>query len=49
MPLSKPTPRALSHTRKLELKAYERKDGLWDIEGRLVVAATEAVDEFTCP
>ena len=35
MPLSDPAPRALSHTRNLELKAYERQDGLWDIEGHI--------------
>ncbi|MFP6747271.1 MAG: DUF2889 domain-containing protein [Alphaproteobacteria bacterium] len=35
MPLSEPAPRALSHTRHLELKAYERQDGLWDIEGHI--------------
>ena len=35
MPLSKPVPRAFSHDRSLELKAYEREDGLWDIEGHI--------------
>jgi len=35
LPLSDPAPRALSHTRTLELKAYERQDGLWDIEGHI--------------
>ena len=35
MPLSDPAPRTLSHTRNLELKAYERQDGLWDIEGHI--------------
>jgi len=35
LPLSDPAPRALSHTRNLDLKAYERQDGLWDIEGHI--------------
>ena len=35
MPLSEPVPRAFSHDRSLELKAYEREDGLWDIEGHI--------------
>ncbi|MDA1098196.1 MAG: DUF2889 domain-containing protein [Proteobacteria bacterium] len=35
MPLSDPAPRALSHTRVLDLRAYERQDGLWDIEGHI--------------
>ena len=35
MPLSEPAPRKLSHSRVLEIKGYERDDGLWDIEGHL--------------
>ncbi len=35
MPLSAPAPRALSHNRHLALQAFEREDGLWDIEGRI--------------
>ncbi|MBT3331014.1 MAG: DUF2889 domain-containing protein [Rhodospirillaceae bacterium] len=35
MPLSDPAPRALQHTRNLELKAYQREDELWDIEGHI--------------
>jgi hypothetical protein len=35
LPLSDPAPRALSHTRNLDLRAYERQDRLWDIEGHI--------------
>ncbi len=33
MPLSKATPRRHVHTRTIKCDAYERDDGLWDIEG----------------
>jgi len=36
LPLPEPGRRALSHTRTLDLRAYRRDDGLWDIEGHLV-------------
>lgn len=36
MPLPKCAPRTLMHTRAIECKGYERKDGLWDIEAHLV-------------
>ena len=36
MPLSTPAPRKLSHTRVVTCTGYEREDGLWDIEGRIV-------------
>ncbi|HZD25710.1 MAG TPA: DUF2889 domain-containing protein [Alphaproteobacteria bacterium] len=35
MPLSQPVSRELIHTRILDLRAYRRADGLWDIEGHL--------------
>jgi hypothetical protein len=35
MPLSTPAPRKLAHTRAIEVKGYEREDGLWDIEAEL--------------
>jgi hypothetical protein len=44
MPLSDPAPRALQHIRRLELKAYERQDGLWDIEGHITDYKTEDYD-----
>ena len=44
MPLSEPAPRALSHNRCLELKAFERADGLWDIEGHITDYKLENYD-----
>lgn len=36
MPLSPPTsPRALKHRRAIQIDAFARDDGLWDIEGRI--------------
>ena len=35
MPLSKPAPRKLLHTRTVVCRGYEREDGLWDIEGHM--------------
>ncbi|KAA5605565.1 DUF2889 domain-containing protein [Roseospira marina] len=36
MPLSKPAPRTHIHTRRIECHGFQREDGLWDIEGRIV-------------
>lgn len=36
MPLSPPAPRRRLHIRAIECTGYQRDDGLWDIEGRLV-------------
>lgn len=35
MPLPPAAPRALVHTRVIQMNGYEREDGLWDIEGHL--------------
>lgn len=35
MPLSSAAPRNVIHTRAIEVKGYEREDGLWDIEAQL--------------
>ncbi|WP_321798464.1 DUF2889 domain-containing protein [Caballeronia sp. J97] len=35
MPLSPPAPRHLRHSRAIRLEAFERDDGLWDIEACL--------------
>lgn len=35
MPLSSPVPRALRHTRAIQVDAYKRDDGLWDLDARL--------------
>ena len=36
MPLPKPASRKLAHTRVVTCRGYQREDGLWDIEGRIV-------------
>ncbi len=36
MPLPEPQARTLRHSRRIQLDGYEREDGLWDIEARLV-------------
>ena len=35
MPLSTPTARKSLHNREISCKGFHRRDGLWDIEGRL--------------
>ena len=35
MPLSPPVSRALRHTRAIEVQAYARDDGLWDLDARI--------------
>ena len=35
MPLSSPVPRALRHTRAIQVDAFARDDGLWDIDARI--------------
>ncbi|MEM7565060.1 MAG: DUF2889 domain-containing protein [Pseudomonadota bacterium] len=36
MSLSQPVGRKLAHTRTVQCHGYERDDGLWDIEGRMI-------------
>lgn len=35
MPLSPPVTRALRHTRSIQVEAFARDDGLWDVEARI--------------
>jgi hypothetical protein len=35
MPLSPPAPRVLRHTRAIQVEAFLRADGLWDLDARL--------------
>jgi hypothetical protein len=35
MPLSPPAPRTLRHTRSIEVAAYSREDGLWDLDANI--------------
>lgn len=45
MPFTQPpVARTQKHTRRLEFQAYEREDGLWDIEARI-----SDVKPFDCP
>lgn len=43
MPLSSPVPRALRHTRAIEVAAYLRDDGLWDLDARISDIKTKDV------
>jgi hypothetical protein len=43
MPLPTPkSPRVSKHTRSIEAQAYEREDGLWDIDARITDTKTRA-------
>lgn len=46
MPLSPPAARKELHLRQVEVRGYQREDGLWDIEGRLVDTKTYGFDNF---
>jgi hypothetical protein len=35
MPLSPPVPRSLRHTRAIQVEAYKRDDGMWDLDARI--------------
>jgi hypothetical protein len=45
MSLSKPAPRRHLHTRKIHCEGFEREDGLWDIEARIVDTKTHSTVE----
>lgn len=40
MSLSPPTARKLIHTRRVTCEGFQREDGLWDIEGRMIDTKT---------
>lgn len=44
MPLSKAEPRRHVHTREIRCDAYERDDGLWDIEGSIIDTKSYSFD-----
>lgn len=44
MPLPKPEPRELLHTRSINYQGYRRQDGLWDIEGHLTDTKTYPIN-----
>jgi hypothetical protein len=45
MPLPSPAPRRHLHTRTITCEGYERDDGLYDIEARIIDRKTYAVEE----
>ncbi len=45
MPLPAPAPRRHLHTRTIACEGFERDDGLWDIEARIVDTKTFAYEE----
>jgi Protein of unknown function (DUF2889) len=45
MSLPAPAPRTHLHTRTIQCEGFEREDGLYDIEARIVDTKTYAVDE----
>ena len=45
MPLSNPVPRRHLHTRKIVCEGYERDDGLFDIEARIVDTKTYETED----
>lgn len=45
MPLSDPAPRRHLHTRRIACEGYERDDGLFDIEARIIDTKTYPMDE----
>jgi len=44
MPLSKPPPRNKIHNREIHAQGFQRDDGLWDIESRLVDTKSYSFD-----
>lgn len=44
MPLSEPVARQALHNRHYDFRGYQREDGLWDIEGRIVDTKTYAFE-----
>jgi hypothetical protein len=45
MPLSKPAPRRHLHTRTITCEGYEREDGLFDIEARIIDQKTYETED----
>lgn len=43
MPLSPPVPRTLRHTRAIQVEAFARDDGLWDLDARITDVKTRDV------
>ncbi|WP_432695338.1 DUF2889 domain-containing protein [Marinobacterium sp. YM272] len=46
MPLSTPTERSLSHTRRVTCHGFKRADGLWDIEAHMIDTKTADIELY---
>lgn len=47
MPLPEPAERDPIQTRQIEISSFRRRDGLWDVEGRLVDVAAVPIKNYT--
>ena len=47
MPLPEPVERDPIQTRNVEVSSFRRRDGLWDVEGRLTDVAALAIKNYT--
>lgn len=46
MPLPPPSPRKLRHTRTIVCDGYERADGQWEVDGRLVDVKADTIENW---
>jgi hypothetical protein len=46
MPLPPPAPRTLRHTRTIVCDGYERADGQWEVDGRLLDVKPDTIDNW---
>lgn len=46
MPLPAPAPRTLKHTRTIVCAGYERADGRWEVDGRLVDVKADTIENW---
>jgi hypothetical protein len=46
MPLPPPAPRTLRHTRTIVCNGYERADGQWEVDGRLLDVKPDTIDNW---
>lgn len=46
MPLPPPAPRKLRHTRTIVCEGYERADGQWDVDGRLLDVKADTIENW---
>ncbi len=46
MPLPPPSPRKLRHTRTIVCEGFERPDGQWDVDGRLLDVKADTIENW---